>query len=359
MEGCSSMKNRFGSAVLSLVLIVLSLAVFAACGTPSSGPAATEKASTEKPGTVDDTTPVPVSDPTDAPTAAPTEEPTPVPQPTEDTRPLPESGTMVYYEDFSSYGEIGKNEDVLKALGWKMLTVEDDKAPSDWTADMAIKDGKLEITNYPPDGRIDGKDGYLMMLDGDYMDRVLKTGSYTLQYDVNYYSAANFKRFLVIVTEYDSEGFNSFHFRIGGYGNNQLYYQGTWFATEENDENDLYAARKNTNEKGSTIAYKLCGIEGKIEDDSSIPNFTNVPLTIRVVRENGYATVYMKTAEMTDFIKVSQASSGSEGYAVEPLLKGKAVCFKTGAKINGTVDNIAIWTGTGEMPADHTVTYEP
>ena len=62
------MKNRFGSAVLSLVLIVLSLAVFAACGTPSSGPAATEKASTEKPGTVDDTTPVPVSDPTDAPT---------------------------------------------------------------------------------------------------------------------------------------------------------------------------------------------------------------------------------------------------------------------------------------------------
>ena len=101
------------------------------------------------------------------------------------------------------------------------------------------------------------------------------------------------------------------------------------------------------------------GIEGTVDTPEAIDNFKNVPVTIRVVRVNGLSTLYMKTAEMTDFIKISVPSTESQAYNLANLITGTGVCLKTGGPINGIVDNIAIWTGTGEMPADHTVTYEP
>lgn len=341
---------------IAILIIAATLFSLAACKAPSEAPEKTGSVQPKDTGAA--ATDVITQAPTAVPTEAPTQEPTP--QPTEDTRPLPEAGTMVYYEDFSSYGELNGKNDVLNALGWRILTTGADYALSDWTAELAIKDGRLEVTNYTLDDSIDGKDGYVMMLDGQYMERALKTGSYTLQYDLNYYSAANAKRYLAIVTEYDKDGYNSFHFRIGGYGNNQVHYQGSWFTFDVNDENNLFAARKNTNEKGSTIAYKLLGIEtGPVDEDTAIDNFKNVPVTIRVVRENGYASVYMKLADSDTFVQVSQTSEEGNGYDIARFIKGKAVCLKTGTKINGYIDNIAIWIGTGDMPADHTVTYEP
>ena len=353
------MKNKF--RLLPVVLFVLAIVLLSACGT--AGTEEPKKTGgltvvTDKPGTK---TEAPAA--TDVPpTAAPTEPPTKAPPteaPTPDNRPLPEDGTMIYYEDFSSYGDVSETMATVKALGWKLLN-KSDGAPSDWTASLAIKDGALVVDNYWETEDATDNDSYVLMLDDAYMDRALKTGSYTLQYDVTYTSSRNFKRYIVIITEYDSEGYNSYHFRIAGYGNSQVHYQDTWFTYDHNDEGvDLYAARKNTNEKGTTIAYKLLGIEGEIDNNENIDNFKDVTVTIRIVRENGLPTIYMKTAEMAEFIKVSQPSANGNAQNVYQLLKGKAVCLKPGNGIVGTVDNIAIWTGTGEMPADHTVTYEP
>ena len=146
--------------------------------------------------------------------------------------------------------------------------------------------------------------------------------------------------------------------RIGGYGNNQTWYQGTWYTLDANDGNDLYAAKKKNDDNGTTVAYKLLGIEEPM-DENTHNNFANVTVTIRVVRVDGLATIYMKTADMSEFLKVSAPSEASEDRGIEKSLYGLGVCFKVGGGINGIVDNVAIWTGTGEMPAEKTVTYVP
>ena len=294
------------------------------------------------------------------PTAAPTELPTEVPTeaPTDEPKPPVEDGMIVYYEDFSGYGDIDDTNGVVKALGWEILSVALDGAKSDWSAQLAIKDGALVVTNYSEETGIGGTDGYARIFAEKTMKRVKEYGSYTLQYDLTYTATYNYKRYLCFVTEYDADGYNSFHFRIGGYGNNQTWSQGKWYTLDVNDENDLFAARKKTADGTTTIAYKLLGIDTPMDDDAR-DNFKNVTVTIRVCRVNGLATLYMKTADMSDFVKVSQPSEKSEDYGIEKTLYGTGVCFKVGGGVNGIIDNVAIWTGTGEMPADKTVTYVP
>ncbi|MBR7061983.1 MAG: PT domain-containing protein [Clostridia bacterium] len=297
---------------------------------------------------------------TAAPTSAPTEQATEVPTdaPTEAPKPPVEAGMMVYYEDFSGYGDIDDTYKTARALGWEILSVAVDHAKNDWTAQLAIKDGALHVTNYSEEKGTGGTDGYTRIFDEMTMKRVKEFGSYTLQYDVTYLSASNYKRYINFITEYDAEGYNSYHFRIGGYGNNQTWYQGTWYTLDANDGNDLYAAKKKNDDNGTTVAYKLLGIEEPM-DENTHNNFANVTVTIRVVRVDGLATIYMKTADMSEFLKVSAPSEASEDRGIEKSLYGLGVCFKVGGGINGIVDNVAIWTGTGEMPADKTVTYVP
>ena len=338
------MKKR----VLMLVICLAVAMSFAACKQAGS--------SDNKPTAAPAATTVPAEKATDAPTELPTEVPTEAP--TEAPKPPVEAGMMVYYEDFSGYSDIDDTYDVTKALGWEILTVAIDNAQSDWTAQLAIKDDALVVTNFWEDTGTGGSDGYARIFDEMTMKRVEKFGSYTLQYDVTFKASYNYKRYLCFVTEYDAEGYNSYHFRIGGYGNNQTWYQGKWYTLDANDENDLYAARKKNSETGSTIAYKLLGIDEPM-DENTHNNFESVKVTIRIQRLNGLATIYMKTVAMDDFIKVSEASEKSEDYGIEKNLYGLGVCFKVGGGINGIIDNIAIWTGTGEMPADKTITYVP
>ncbi len=338
------MKKR----VLMLVICLAVAMSFAACKQAGS--------SDNKPTAAPAATNVPAGKATDAPTELPTEVPTEAPS--EEPKPPVEDGMMVYYEDFSKYGDIDDTYDVTKALGWEILTVAIDNAQSDWTAQLAIKDGALVVTNFWEDTGTGGSDGYARIFDEMTMKRVEQFGSYTLQYDMTFKASYNYKRYLCFVTEYDAEGYNSYHFRIGGYGNNQTWYQGTWYTLDANDGNDLYAAKKKNDDNGTTVAYKLLGIEEPM-DENTHNNFESVKVTIRIQRVNGLATIYMKTVAMDDFIKVSEASEKSEDYGIEKNLYGLGVCFKVGGGINGIIDNIAIWTGTGEMPENKTITYVP
>ena len=337
-----------------------------------------------------DTTPDVTSDtvaPTDAPTEAPTDAPTEeitTEAPTEDVTteaPTEEAttetpteevtqpeivitdGMMLYYEDFSKYGDVTDLDAAMEALGWKIQTVADDYAYSDWTAGLAIQNGQLVVTNFDSAAGFKGSDSYALMLGEDYMKPIAEYGDYTVQYDVTYFDASNYKRYICLLTDYYGDTYNSYHFRIGGYANNQGHVFGQWVTYDEvNPEVDLSAKLTAcTPEQGTTIAYKLLGIDTEIKDAAAIENFRNVTVTIRIQHDNDLGNIiYMKTAEMADFICVSMPTETSQGAVEwENVVGAPGLAFKVGGAINGTMDNIAMWAGLGEMPADTTVTYTP
>ena len=266
-------------------------------------------------------------------------------------------GMMIYYENFDNYGDVNGAQNVMAALNWQILNTSD-HAPNDWTAELYLKDGALVVENYSD--QFAGNDSFALMLTDEYMDKAVKYGRYTLQYDVTYTGASNYKRYMNVVTEYNGDSYNSFIYRICGYGNNQCYFYGDWFTYDSTYEDDAFAAQKTNTEQNTTIAYKLLGIESDVAVDSAINNFKDVTVTIRVCRDvKAGCTVYMKTADMKDFVLVSKTDEFSDATAYTEDLTGRAVCFKAGGKINGRMDNIAMWLGFGEMPADTTVTYTP
>ncbi len=359
-------------ARLILLLAALLTVTLTACDSGDTAPAETDPpaVTTEAPGgeTIPEVTEAPTEAPTETPPETPTEEPTEAPTeaPTEpETEPTVEitDGMMLYYEDFSSYGEVEGLDNTISALGWIIQTAADDFAYSDWTADLSILDGALAVNNYRPEEGFKGKDSYALMLTEEYMEAINKYGDYTLQYDVTYHDASNYKRYICLLTDYYGDTYNSYHFRIGGYGNNQGHVYGKWATYDVQDPEQDQAANPTANDplKGTTIAKKLLGIDTPIENDTAIDNFRNVTVTIRIQHDADLGNIiYMKTADMSEFICVSMPRADASGAADwETVVGVGGLAFKVGSAINGTMDNIALWAGLGEMPADTTVTYTP
>lgn len=338
--------KKITTALLCFVLFAL----LVSCG--EKAPAATTAALTQSFPATDAKTEALTESPTEAPAEAPTE------AVTEPPAPANRDGAMIYYEDFSSYGDVSGAENVAAALKWELLSADDGTAPNGWTAELYIKDGALVVENYSD--QINGTDSYAKILTDEYMKKAAEYGKYTLQYDVTYTGAANFKRYINIVTEYNADSYNSFIYRICGYGNNQCYCYGSWYTYDSTYENDAFAAQKTNTETNTTIAYKLLGIESGVAVDEAINNFKDVTVTVRVCRDlKEGCTVYMKTAAMDGFVTVSITDEFSEGCEYIDELTGRAVCFKAGGKINGRLDNIALWLGFTEMPEDTAITYQP
>ena len=365
------MKKNLMRVCVSMLAILMCAASFASCGSGEE-PADTTTAATTAATTTEATTTEATTEATTTTKATTTKATTT----TEATTAAPEieapkEGLIVFYEDFNSYANNDKTEDALKAIKWTKLTKEKDGVYSESDAEFAIVDGRLYYDNYDaealPEGdtRVRGKDSYYQidMLTNDYM-RPVVTGKYTLQYDLEYTDSKNISRYAVIITECSADGqcYNSFHFRIGGYGNNQCHFYGSWKTYDAFDPaTDAYAASTATDAetaatKGSTIGFKLLG---KYYSADDVHMFKNIPVTIRQQwnPEMGH-TCWMKTADMKDFVKVSEPSVNADG----PMYlgwDGWAVQFKFGAQIDGYMDNIIIWTGWGEKPAGTAVTYKP
>lgn len=367
------MKKNLMRVCVSMLAILMCAASFAACGSkdePVDTTAAvtvTEAVTTTEATTTTEavtTTTKATTTTTKATTTTTTAAPEPEIQ-------VPKEGLIVFYEDFNAYANNDKTEEVLKSLKWTRLSKEKDGVYSETDGEFAFVDGRLYYDNYDQekiegDTRIRGKDGYYQidMLTDDYMKPVV-TGKYTLQYDLEYIDSGNNSRYVVITTECSADGqcYNSYHFRIGGYGNNQCHFYGSWKTYDAFDPaTDLYVASQATNAeeaatKGTPISFKLLG---KYNDKTNEPKmFANVPVTIRQQwdPEMGHSC-YMKTAEMKDFVKVSEPSVNADG----PMYigwDGWAVRFKFGTTIDGYMDNIIIWTGWGEKPVGTAVTYKP
>ena len=350
-----------------LLLIALLAALLLACDSgdaPKETTADTPAVTTEAPTEPEVPTEPEAEETTAEPTAEVTE-PETEPETEAATEPEPTveitDGMMLYYEDFSAYGEITDHDAAVEALGWIIQTVADDYAYSDWTASLSIENGALTVNNYRPEEGFKGSDSYAIMLDEEYMDAINEYGDYTLQYDVTYFDASNYKRYICLLTDYYGDTYNSYHFRVGGYANNQGHIYGQWVTYDVQDPEQDMAANLTVNDpqKGTTIASKLLGIETEIKDASAIDNFRNVTVTIRIQHDRDLGNIiYMKTADMADFVCVSMPRTDAGGaYDWENITGVGALAFKVGAAINGTMDNIAMWAGLGEMPEDTAVTY--
>lgn len=364
------MKSTMIKVLASVLAIMMCAAAFVACGKTEEPAATTTAANTTAVTTTEATT---TAATTTAATTTTKKETTTTT--TESTTAAPEveavkEGLIVFYEDFNSYANNDKTEDTLKAVKWTKLFKEADGVYSESDAEFAIVDGRLYWDNWdaePVEGdtRVRGKDSYYQidMLTDDYMKPVVM-GKYTLQYDIEYTDAKEKARYAVIITECSADGqcYNSFHFRIGGYGNNQCHFYGGWKTYDAFDPaTDLYVASTATTEadfatKGTTIIWKLLGQHY----DANVLAFKNIPVTIRQQwdPEMGHSC-FMKTAEMKEFVKVSEPSVNADGPMYVGGWDGWAVRFKIGATSDGFLDNICIWTGWGEKPAGTAVTYKP
>ena len=366
------MKTTLIKVCASVLAIMMCAASFVACGSADQ-PADTTTAATTTAATTTaaTTTEATTTEATTTKATTTKETTTTTTTAAEPEVVAPKEGLIVFYEDFNSYANNDKTEDVLKALNWTKLTKEANGVYNETDGEFAFVDGRLYFDNYDaealPEGdtRVRGKDGYyaINVLNDEYMKPVV-AGKYTLQYDLEYVDSLSISRYAVIVTECSPDGqcYNSFHFRIGGYGNNQCHFYGSWKTYDAFDPaTDAYAASTATDAeaaatKGTPIGFKLLG---KYYNKEDIHMFANIPVTIRQQwnPEMGH-TCWMKTADMKDFVKISEPSVNADG----PMYlgwDGWAVQFKFGATIDGYMDNIIIWTGWGEKPAGTAVTYKP
>lgn len=285
---------------------------------------------------------------------------------------IPE-GEMVYYEDFDSYGEILSSSDALAALRKNGVWRLDDKSDPYYqsspsytaksTCTYALRDGKLAICGLTT---VDGKaiaspaDTYLVVVDEDTLWG-LEGEDYTIRYDVTYASYENLRRYVAVVWNYFGQHYNSFHLRVNGTGNLQTHKAGAWLDLDRySPVTDLYSPATDGSD-GSSIANKLLGIH--LGGDGSQEIFRDVTVTVVVrVSEDGGVTVWLSTDGGETLVKVSRYDEKSEiGENLNEHLRlcnGGALAIKTGAGINGTIDNLMVYTGHGDVPSDKTVTFD-
>ncbi len=256
-------------------------------------------------------------------------------------------GTLLYCEDFESRDLSNHNNDTVTQLNWDMQNT-DKGAFTDGTSLYSIvpyNSGKaLFINNNNPGGT----DTYVKLLTDAQMG-YFHERNYTLQYDVQYMDALNATRYISVLLGYSGDRYMSFHLRNGGFGGNTVRIGSSFLNL---DNGGVYAA---DNTASNTIADKLIG--GGYDGTTHI--FKNVALSIRYVVDwdNG-CSIYARTIDKStssggEWVLVSQFNADSAGASYfKPENFEAAVVLKTGSIINGYVDNIMLWTGTGDEPAD-------
>ncbi len=270
------------------------------------------------------------------------------PDPNTQINPGISNGTQViYYEDFEDEKASGSTNDVLGSLGWVAGSVANG-ALYDNSANYSIVSkfgsNKLFVAN----NKTDGTDSYVTVLSDALMGKFHEQ-NYTYQYDILYSSAGDAKRYITLLNGYGGDVFNSFHLRINSSANNQIYINNSWYSYDTKGIN--YAASTDKN----SISNKIFG--KSFSENQQLLQGVSVSIRYVVDWENGNS-VYLRLNEdgyttSGKWILVSKLSSTSKG---APYFKsnigGSAIVLKIGGKVNGYLDNIIVWKGTGDEPSD-------
>lgn len=252
-----------------------------------------------------------------------------------------EAYNVVYYEEFN-YENTSGNAAVAKLLGWKELSKSAKNAVTNPTASYSIKDGRLYVEN----NKSGAADSYIKILDDVHMQSTW-LGDYTVQFDVTLTSAGNNSRYIAILTDYkDSTAgyYHSFHLRINGSANNQARMNGRW--SNFDAAGDYFAADQDDSDGTSTIAKKIMRRD---YDGSEV--LKNVDLTIRIVCEKldvGPRVYIRNNTDGGHFVLVSRAGGEEFSNGAWRKTGGMSLVLKAGGAINGYVDNIVVYKGTGE-----------
>lgn len=248
---------------------------------------------------------------------------------------------MVYYEDFN-------NASTIDELGWTKLNISDGLVNKDNTATYVLDNGRLKISG-------GSNESHTMVKNSGYM-RAACLGDYTVQYDVEYTGAPsdNMIYFNLLTNFMNYRYCNSVHFRLEGTADNQVRYS-TWYDYDVVGAYD--ADGLDTDATGQSVISKLTnGKTTYVEGASPMLN-RSFTVKLQVSRENGI-TVWARdnTAENAEFVCISKADTQSDGWQYWNAINAYAICLKTRPNITGYIDNIAIWTGLGDMPTDHSTT---
>ncbi len=262
-----------------------------------------------------------------------------------------EDGTLIYYENFDDKTATTNSGTAISQLGWTVLN-DKDGALTDNTATYNIsnyKSGKALYVNNNVDG---GTDSYVQMLTSEQMGSFYE-GSYTLQYDLEYTGASDASRYINILLGYSGDSYFTYHFRNSGYANNQLRYKTGFYWCD-----DINSELTGSNKGDFSINKKLLG-SAYAEGQQS---FNNIAVSVRyVVDREGGDKVYMRTVDKTsaskgEWVLISKAvSDPTDDHLMDKEMYSPTVALKVGGKQNGYIDNIMLWTGTGDEPADKSV----
>ena len=254
-----------------------------------------------------------------------------------ETAEKPKDGTMIYEESFD-HPDAATTDAVLKTLGWEAQT-KAMGAYADPTASLALVGGRLQVKG--------SSDTYFLMLTEEQM-APYRNEIITIQYDMEYTTAANASRYFCILGNYNGQNYNSFHFRNGGYGNNQAHVAGSWITYDGvNPAIDAYSPAQDKDGLTS-IAQKLLK-----QKYSGTQIFSKVPVTVRYVLDPYSGTaVYMKLADQPEsaFVLVSVHDMSADGARTFGTWDANAICVKIGGQQDGYIDHIAVWVGDGNYP---------
>ncbi len=314
----------------------------------------------------------------------------------DETEKLPSrvDGMMVYFEDFEDLKSGAASVDIFNALGWKNLYENDRSilptgkklsvskvgASSASTITLGAKNGQLIITN--PSG---GKESFMQILSTEYMTPAAE-GDYTVQIDMTFRSGNGWAS---IAPRYWSNGYSSCYaawkVKPTGYGNHEaqgsenlilptggvdtVRYENTtiatgWWCSRVAGYQDITAYNKT----GALIDRKITvliqvvradsdyshkptdtelGDTSKMTDAKAIRGYKDTVLGygfhIWVLDENGQKVL------VSAYNPNSNCNSEPEKWT-EWL--GDALAFGVDANVTVAIDNLAVWTGLGDMPED-------
>ncbi len=330
----------------------------------------------------------------------------------------PISDIMVYYEDFNELKSSATSNELFKALGWKNLYKNGTVLPkgSDYSTSkvgaesvsnisLSAKNGELIITNT-------SNRSFLQILPTEHME-IAKEGDYSVQIDMTFKSASG-NVWASIAPRYQSNGVynpaTNGAANAGFYSNYaawQLAPNGTGAHFAQGSGNRLNCANQTAISSSNTTAENgwWCSRVAGYTDITTSNNATaligrKVTVLIQVVRYNSFYNHTLTDAELgiTSGMSAQNLNKAKEetlgfGYHIwvvdengqkvlvsrynpESYEKtasdlnlcnannwgnwfGDALAFAIEGNCSVAIDNVAVWTGLGDMPVDKsTAVYE-
>ena len=323
----------------------------------------------------------------------------------DETEKLPKrvDGMMVYFEDFDDLSNEATSAELFKALGWNNLfpngrtlpTGSDDETSKPGAAMMSkislkAEGGQLIVSNQ-------SGDSFMEILSTEYMTPAA-SGDYTVQIDMTFKSGSGWASIAPrYKSNYYTSWFAAWKVKSTGYGNHEAYGKGKdtdanyirptsgvnsvkydnttvatgWWCSRVAGYQDITTNNKSGSlvdrkitvlvqvvRADSTYSHKPTDAElgdtSKMTDAAAIQGYKDTVLTygfhIWVLDKNGQKVLV--SAYNPDSSFNSEAEKWTEWL-------GDTLAFGINGSTTVAIDNLAVWTGLGDMPEDKsTAAYE-